>query len=144
MNTTDGEYHHLEESIHELREEVKELRDSRFRPYISTVGALVSLFLAGLAYVYGLEHRLNVAIAGLKDDVYDLRSYERISVERDESLSTALSADNRTLMDAIVRHDNRHMQEAAVRTRLFTEVQTLQSIFMDIHKNHGKEKEPHE
>jgi hypothetical protein len=139
--STEGEYHHLEESIHELREEVRELRNTRFRPYVSTVGALVTLFLAGLAYVYGLEHRINTAITAIRTDVHELRSYERISVERDEALSNALGADNRTLLDAIVRHDNRHMQEAAVRSRLATEMTTLRDIFMDIHKKHGKEDE---
>jgi hypothetical protein len=142
MNATDcdpSDIHHLETSIHELRVDIKDLRDTRFKPYITTVGALVTLFLAGLGYIYNLEHSLNDAMDRLANEIHDLESYERISIERDGSLAAALAADNNTLLEAIVRHDNRHMQEAAVRNRMMTQMDTLRGIFMDIHK--GEEKE---
>lgn len=87
-------------SVDELRKEVQELRDTRFRPYITSMGMFVAVSIAVTGYVYGLERRTSQAFFSVTNSIGDLETMaqvntKHIGINSDRSLARQEHALNR-------------------------------------------------
>lgn len=99
--------HHLAELTERRNErldilvkEVKDLRDTRHRPYLTTMGAMLALIMGVTSYVYNLEMRLSNTVS---DDRARIVYLERDSQQHREHL---IEMENRIAHRLMMRTKN--------------------------------------
>jgi hypothetical protein len=99
---------HSEAALAKVTEDVQQMRDERYKPYLTTMGAFIAVFVTALGYVYSMENRLTDTMFKISANISEIRSYERINEDGIETLSTRLSARTETMGQRWNTHQDLH------------------------------------
>jgi hypothetical protein len=97
-----------ETALAKVTADVQEMRDERYKPYLTTMGAFLAIFVTAIGYVYSMENRLTDSMFKISENISKIRSYERINEDRIETLSTRLAARTETMSQRWNTHQALH------------------------------------
>jgi hypothetical protein len=97
-----------ETALAKVTEDVQQMRDERYKPYLTTMGAFVAIFVTAIGYVYSMENRLTDSMFKISENISGIRSYERINEDRIETLDERLKARTGTMNRRWESHQATH------------------------------------
>lgn len=93
-------------SLDKIERELAELKDSRFRPYFTSMGAFLVIVVGVMSYVYSLESRLNGYLLGMTSDM-------AVMGQSISTLDDRLSTRTGNTIARWDRHEGAHQQHHA-------------------------------
>jgi hypothetical protein len=93
-----GSSHTTDTRLTDLTKELKELRDTRMRPYLTSMGLFVVMVMAVTGYIYNVELRFTRAFFTIQDRMQQLELHGDINSSRIEDTAERLER-------AIHRHE---------------------------------------
>lgn len=81
----------MESDYNDLRVSIASLKDARYKPYLTTMGAILALFVAGVSYVYQSEKHITGIMFAVSQNISEIRSQERINHAAITTLNQRLS-----------------------------------------------------
>jgi hypothetical protein len=97
-----------ETALAKVTNDVQKMRDERYKPYLTTMGAFIAIFVTALGYVYSMENRLTDSLFKISENISEIRSYERINEDRIRVLDERLTARSKTMTQRWNTHQALH------------------------------------
>lgn len=116
---------HSESALAKVTADVEKLRDDRYKPYITSVGAFFALFVTAVGYVYAMEQRLTETYFTIQTSIHEVRSYARINEDRIQVLDARLHARTETMAHRWDAHKQVHTRMDARSTLMAKEILDL-------------------
>lgn len=79
-------------SLETIQKEVAELKDSRFRPYLTSMGLFLVIVLGVMSYVYQMEMKFTRSVFELNDRITDSTMLGTRSIDKLEAMEERLHA----------------------------------------------------
>jgi hypothetical protein len=101
------------DQLQELTKEIKDIRDTRMRPYLTSMGMFVVMVMAVTGYVYNVELRFTRAFFQIQDRMQVLEIRGEVNMGRDAELSAQLrrmEARRAEKIDEFLRDANHYME----------------------------------
>jgi len=111
-----------ESAIAKVTQDVERMREERYKPYITTMGAFLALFMASIGYIYAMEQRLTDGFFEVQNVIGNLRSMEQINADRIAVTSDRLRARTSTMESRWDVHLKQHSQIDAGRQMMAQEI----------------------
>lgn len=84
-------------SIAKVTADVERLRDERYKPYLTTMGAFLAIFVAAVGYVYAMEQRLMASLFQTQGQIQNVLALEKINENSIDVLEKRLAARTNTM-----------------------------------------------
>jgi hypothetical protein len=128
---------HSEATLAKVTADVQEMRDERYKPYLTTMGAFVAIFVTAIGYVYSMENRLTDSMFKISENISVIRSYERINEDGLETLDERLKARTGTMNRRWENHQSIH---ARIDTGDKIMAQEMLNLIRDVREAKGADK----
>ena len=86
------------------------MREDRYKPYITTMGAFVALFVGAVGYIYQMEQRLTSTLFGLQSSIQDVRAYQKINEDRIATVDDRLTTRTQNMVFRWDQHAKEHSE----------------------------------
>lgn len=95
-------------SFDRLNDDIQEIKDSRHRPYFTTMGAFLVVIVGVMSYVYNLETRLTSIMFDLHGQIHEIDGFTQVNKERIQVVDGRLEARSKNMEHRWATHTSRH------------------------------------
>ena len=114
-----------EAAIEKVATEVERMREERLKPYFTTMGAFLALFVAAVSYIYSMEQRLTDGFFAIQSAIHEVKALERINRNSILTLDERLEVRSDTMRQRWAVHSQDHEHKNKSRELMAREILDL-------------------